>query len=217
MQEILLHHAVLPDALPEPDDDAWGRFVSGPVAARVALLRDPAARHSTLLGLLLLRDCARAAGLRVPAATELAFPAGRKPRWCSGPDFSISHAGGRVACALAPPGIRIGLDIERGTDVTWQDLRLVMREAEFADYTAAGLDPATLWTAKEATLKAAGASVVDLATVRAGRDLAQFDGEVFRLSRPSLAQGFACAVASSEEARVLVREVDVRILFRGLA
>lgn len=217
MQEILLHHAVLPGALPGPGDGAGAGFVSGPVAARLALLRDPGARGSTLLGLLLLRHCARAAGLRAPAATELEFPSQRKPRWSGGPDFSISHAGGRVACALAPPGLRVGLDIEREEEVDWQDLRLVVSEAELAEYTATQLDAAAMWTAKEATLKAAGASLGDLGRVTAGRDRAQLDGEGFLLSRPRLARGFACAVATTGEARVRIAEVDARALLDGQA
>lgn len=217
MQEILLHHSALPGAWPAPRDEAGAGFVSGPVAARLARVRDPGARRCTLLGLLLLRDCARAAGLGGPAATELAFPAGGKPRWCGGPDFSISHAGGRVACALAPPGVRVGLDMEQSADVTWQGLRLVMREAEFADYAAAGLDAAALWTAREATLKAAGASLRDLRRVAVGRERAQLDGECFLLSRPQLAPGFACALAATGEPRVRIAEVDAASLLDGLA
>jgi 4'-phosphopantetheinyl transferase len=205
--EILLHHAIVPTGAEADFEAAWAGFASGPVATRLARLRDPDARRATLLGLALLCDCASAAGIRAPAAGDLLFPPGGKPRWPGGPGFSIAHAAGRAACALAPPGSEVGLDLEAEHDVSPQDLRLVADARELAQYAAAGLGAAALWTAKEAVSKAAGTGLPSLSRVEAGCTEACLDGRRWRLLRPTLAPGLRCTVATDCDARVVVTEV----------
>ena len=212
---MLLHHAQAPAAPDCALEARWLARLPAQRAARLARLRDPADRVATLLGLALLLDCAAAAGLPEAGATDLHMPVRGKPRWRRGPDFSISHAGGRVACALAPAGVVVGLDLEPVDAVGWHDLRLVTAEAERDLYAELGLDAAFVWTAKEAVLKAAGAGLAAIREVNVSEDVATFRGRRFLLCRPRLAHGFACTVALSDRTRLQVRKRDGARLLIG--
>lgn len=155
---------------------------------------DAAARIASLLGMALLASCARAAG--VPLAwSGLRFPEGGKPSWDNGGDFSIAHAGDRVACALAPQGVEVGLDLEACAGVTLESLRLVTSGDERALVASGRLDAASLWTRKEAVLKAAGRGIRDVGAVRVGADEGELDGRGYALLDVPLAPGYACTIA----------------------
>lgn len=217
MAQILLHHARLPVALRPELEARWLAALPPQQAARLGRMRLAAGRIASLLGIALLIDCARAAGVAAPRPDQLRFPRRGKPCWPSGPDFSIAHAGGRVACALAPPGLQVGLDLEPRNAVLRTDLRLVASPAELDDYAAAGLTPTDLWTAKEAALKAAGADLAALAQVRVGRAAARLRGRCYRLQRPHLGVDCRCTLAVSRDARLSVRQVTADLLLRALA
>lgn len=207
-RRMLLHHALVPAELDPSLEARWLASLPARRAASLARLRSAADRIATLLGMALLADCARAAGLAPPSAGEIVMPARGKPRWIEGADFSISHSGGRVACALAPRGVTVGLDIEAAGTVTWRDLRLVTHATERERFATAGLDATSLWTSKEAVVKAAGAGLAAMREVEASRASAAFRGRRFLLRRPRFARGFACAVALSAGASIRVRELD---------
>ena len=183
-------------------------------AARVARLRDPSARAASLLGIALLCDCAQAAGIEPPLPGDLRFPAGGKPGWPAGRDFSISHAGQHVACAMAPPGVRVGLDIEPAGAAERAGLRLVADEAEEEGICAAGLTATDLWTAKEAVAKLTGTGLTDVANVVVAAATARHGGLEYPLARPRLAPGLCCTVAMSAGSMVEVREVQAGRLRR---
>lgn len=210
MDQILLHHAGLP-----ADGDAW-RSVA-PCGSDTVLLatssshrRNPRARLESLLGLALLVDCARATGRLPPGPEDLESTARGKPRWKGGPDFSISHGGGRVACALVAGRGCVGLDIEPYDAVSADDLRLVATAAELEQFGANGLGPADLWTAKEAVIKAAGATVAAIDRVAVTPVRARFDGVDYLLLRATLAPGLACTLATRAPARLSMAHVDAR-------
>lgn len=188
-----------------------------PRAARLARLRSPADRLATLLGLALLLDCAAAAGLSPPPLAALEFPPRGKPRWPGGPDFSISHAGGHVACALAAAGVGVGLDMEPVSAVAWDDLRLVCRAGERSRYAGAGWGPAMLWTAKEAVIKAAGQPAAAAARTDAHKTYAWLDGRRYLLRRPRPARGLACTLATTAPVQVRQRRVPAGKLLDAAA
>jgi 4'-phosphopantetheinyl transferase len=84
-----------------------------------------------------------------------------------GPAFSLTHDGGHVAVAVAPPGSRIGIDLDLASTV---DERVLERVFAAEDVTRVRTSPAAerpirfarLWTAAEACLKATGAGVTGL-------------------------------------------------------
>lgn len=145
---------------------------------------------------------------------QLEFPEGGKPRWPGGPDFSVSHGGGHVGCALILPTGRVGLDLESSGAATWDDLRLVLAPGERVGCSAA--EATTAWVGTEAVLKAAGATLAEIAGVAISGATADFDGRPWCLSRPALAPGVACAVASDVAALVdAVAEDAAQLLARG--
>lgn len=206
MDEILLHHAELPaDVGPAPGEpQVW----DDPVP-RAPLHRDRLARLETRLGLALLIDCARAAGRPPPGPADLWVTSAGKPCWRGGPQFSISHTGGHVACALAVRGEHgIGLDIEPVDAVGAGDLRLVATAAEMQEFVVAGLGVADLWTSKEAVIKAAGATLAAAGRVVATRSSARLDGVDYRLIRADLGPDLSCTLASRCEVRLTVVQVS---------
>jgi phosphopantetheinyl transferase len=207
MQHILLHHSAVPAALDARLSERWLAMLPPDKAERVARMASPSARAATLAGIALLQQCASAAGLPAVVPGALRYPEQGKPAWHEGPDFSISHAAGRVACALAPPGIQVGLDIEPAGAADRAGLRLVASEAEREAIAAAGLTATDLWTAKEAVAKLTGAGVAGVAAVRVSAGTASFQGRECLLARPDLAPGMHCAVATSAAVGIVVTEV----------
>lgn len=192
---IVLHCARVPDALAAPVAAAWLRRLP---RARAALLRRRLAAGSgleSLTGLALLAGCATAAGL--PPLSHLTWSRRGKPGWPEGPSFSIAHANGYAACAVAPPGVAIGVDIESAGRVQGRTLRLVTTPAERAQVQGGVMDATALWTCKEAVLKAAGAGLADVRRVTIDGDRGHLDGACFHLSRQDLDDGLVLAVATT--------------------
>jgi phosphopantetheinyl transferase len=211
---ILLHHAALPARLDPALQSRWLAALPAGQAERLGRRRSDPDRIASLLGIALLIDCARAAGLEPPSLSALEFPVHGKPAWHAGPDFSISHATGRVGCALAPAGVRVGLDLEARGAATGEQLRLVSSVEERSLYETSRLTADDLWTAKEAVVKAAGADLAAAGGVSLQLDAAVLDGVRYVLIRPLLAPGFACTVASTRTTTVVAREAEASALLR---
>ena len=214
MREILLHHCPVPPDLDPRLSERWMALLPEAQAARVARLRDPAARAASLLGIALLCDCAREAGIEPPRPGALRFPPGGKPSWAGGRDFSISHAGSHAACVLAPDRVQVGLDLEPAGAAERAELRLVANETEQEGVRAAGLTATDLWTAKEAVTKLTGAGLAAVADVLVAAAHAFHEGREYPLARPQLAPGFCCTVAMSEALPIEVRAVEPGLLLR---
>lgn len=212
MTAILLHHCTVTPDLDPRLSDRWMALLPEGQAGRLGRLRDPVARAASLLGIALLSSCAREAGIEPPLPGDLRFPAGGKPGWPAGRDFSISHAAQHVACAMAPPGVRVGLDIEPAGAAERTGLRLVADEAEEEGACAAGLTATDLWTAKEAVAKLTGAGLAVVASVFVAASSASHGGREYALARPQLAPGLCCTVAMSTALPVVVRVVQPGLL-----
>ncbi len=167
-------HAALRDRLP------YGR--------RMRLRGDLAAQALTLVGIELARRLLGQAVGREVAAAALRFPYGGKPHAPGLPDFSISHSGRWVGCAVATAG-RVGLDLE------------------CAGPECAGTTPARDlgdWTAREAVLKAAGASLDAAARVALDAAGADFGGRRWQLLRPTAPPGCIATLALEQPAELLL-------------
>lgn len=154
-----------------------------PYGRRMRLRGDLAAQALTLVGIELARRLlGRVAGREI-AVAELRFPFGAKPQAPGLPDFSISHAGGWVGCAVATAG-RVGFDLECAGAAATRDL---------AD-----------WTAREAVLKAAGGALDAAMQVQVDGAEAGFVGRRWRLLRPAPPPGCVAALALEEPAELLL-------------
>lgn len=190
-REILLQCAVIPARLEATVTARWLALLPPRAAARG--WPEPAA---TATGLALLASCARAAGLRLPPARLRREPGGR-PYWPDGPGFSITHAAGHAACALAGRGVALGVDLEADGAADLAQLRLVATEREQRAVHAGRLDAVTLWTSKEAVLKAAGADLTEVAKVEIDGDVGRHAGRSWHLQRLAPAPGLCLALASA--------------------
>lgn len=156
---------VLADALV----DALPAYLSTPAElARAERLRLELSRREYLGARAMIRSFL---GPRVgvePAAIRFDAPDGGKPRLldraCAGIDVSLSHSGGRVACAFLRAG-RVGVDVEtlgrrhRGlAGVARRTASPAERDAFAGASTPAGAERLFLraFTRREAVLKAAG-------------------------------------------------------------
>jgi len=182
-----------------------------PLAKRnsVERLRAPADRNASLLGIALLESALAALGQPFdPGALD--FPARGKPRLPDGPDFSISHATGLVACAVAAAG-RIGLDLEPAGSVGEATARRVLGPDERQRLASGELAATDAWVMKEAVVKLAGRGVGALRAVTLRGDRASFEGGEFWLKRVELAPSHTAWLAHERDGR------HVTTLMRGAA
>lgn len=193
-KSVSLHYAAL-------DRHSWTRLEREwlprlPVVkrARVERLREPADRAATLLGMRLLDEGLRARGMS-GAVGRLLFPARGRPTLPGGPEFSISHAHGLVACAVADEPV--GLDLERRDAVRPMQLRLVLDPAESAAIAGGRLDPTDAWVMKEAVLKAAGRGADAARSVLLRGVSAVLEGRTWHLQRVDLAGVHVAWLAST--------------------
>jgi hypothetical protein len=195
MAMILLHCARVPDSVPAPIAAAWLGLMPRARAAALSRRLAGGSGLESLTGFALLESCSRAVAL--PALSQLTWSRRGKPGWPGGPPFSIAHADGYAVCAVASPGIDIGVDIEPGGRVRVATLRLVTTPAERAQVERGALDATALWTCKEAVLKAAGAGLSDVRRVSIDGDIGRFDGAGYHLLRQPLVGGLLLAIATS--------------------
>ena len=175
---------------------AWLQALPERKRAAVLRLRDPADRDATLAGVSLLADALRARGLALDPA-RLQYPERGRPTLQGGPEFSIAHAGGLVACAVADS--RVGLDLEARGAVRPEQLRLVLSGAEHALLATRALDATDAWVMKEAVLKAAGRGIDAARAVELRGAGAVLDGCEWRLTRVPLPGEHVAWLASAAE------------------
>lgn len=134
--------------------------------------KEPRARHRSLLATRLLAAALRRAGHPPSLLATLQQPPRSQPTLAAPLHFSLSHCDGRVVCALSTDG-PVGVDVEALAGV---------KAAEFTRYLGAeerawaGLSARrflSVWTRKEAVVKAAGsaglAAVPTVETAPAGQ------------------------------------------------
>ncbi len=155
MSLIIVLHAPLSGHAPA----GWEQALLGmlPYGKRLAIeRRDPLGRHASLAAIELALECVARLRGAPASARELRFPAGGKPVLPGGPFFSVSHTGGRVACA-ASATVDCGLDIEALDAPQAHDGPEVRRLRR--------------WTAIEAVLKSAGLGLRSAGSVALADDL----------------------------------------------
>jgi phosphopantetheinyl transferase len=119
----------------------------------------------TYLGLALACRLLSAAAGRQVQQLELRFTRAGKPYVPGQPHFSIAHTGDWVLCALAADG-EVGIDAEaqqQGAALPPWRSAFDAEERAAARITRTALG---IWAAKEAAIKAAGATLAELAQVR---------------------------------------------------
>jgi phosphopantetheinyl transferase len=183
-RRVSLHYAVVPAQPWESLERAWLPRLPDAKRTAVARLRVPADRNASLLGIALLESALAALG-RAFDPRSLDYPAGGKPRLPDGPDFSIAHAAGLVACGVAETG-RVGLDLEPAGAVRAATVRRVLDADECARLASGELAATDAWVMKEAVVKLAGRGIGALGAVALRGERASLDGCEFWLRRVTL-------------------------------
>ena len=165
MNQVILAYSQLRGDLPAAQRERLRARL--PYARRLRMPLDSGRQSQTYLGLALACRLLSEASGRQVEPSALRFARTGKPYAPGGPDFSITHAGEWVLCALAAEG-EVGIDAE---------------ENGAARFSAATL---AAWAAKEATVKAAGATLAELNQVQLrGRRIA-FGGRSWYCNTPRL-------------------------------
>ena len=168
---------------------------------RLGRLRRDADRSETLAGLALLERSVAASGWVSPGLSRLEYPAGAGPRWPDGPRFSLAHTRGLVVCILTnQAGVRIGVDVERLRPIEPRVLRHVLDPHSLAALAERPAEALCAWTAVEAVLKAAGASLRRIGEMRlsANGSTATFEAQTWYLRSLVLPTGYVATVASDQ-------------------
>jgi 4'-phosphopantetheinyl transferase superfamily protein len=184
----------VPASLPAGTIERWLRALPEPYALALAgrLANGRGIASLTVLALL----ARLAASCSPPPLSALQWSERGKPRLPGGPEFSLTHSRGFAACAVAPRGLAVGIDLEPEGRAGAAAIRHVASPAERAALASGWLTATALWTAKEAVIKAAGAGLADLRGVAVRQDRARFAGMDFawRLLRPG--DGLLLALAT---------------------
>ena len=192
---ILLHWARVPASLPAHVAATWLARLPEQRSASLAREINAGRGLESLTGLALLDRCAQY--LPLPPLSSLVRSPEGKLRWADGPDFNIAHAAGHAVCAVAPPGVAIGVDLESADAVNPQSLRLVTSASEVAQINAGSLSATALWTCKEAVLKAAGTGVAAAGEVEIKGAVGHHAGREYHLMRVDLDRNLMLTIATS--------------------
>ena len=189
MNRVILAYSQLQGALPAAQRERLRAQL--PYARRLRLSMDALRQSQTFLGLALACRLLGAVSAGPVEPSALRFARSGKPYVPGSPDFSIAHAGDWVLCALAANG-NVGVDVE---------------ECAAARSSAA---PLAIWTAREATIKAAGATLAELARVHIDGRRIGFHGRRWYLRSPRLGSRLVVRVVTEQPAtQLLLRAVPV--------
>lgn len=151
-----------PAPLAAPAFAALLRALPPPLRAEVLRYRRWQDQHAALLGKLLVGHLLSGFGHPATALGTLYRDALGKPRLPARPDFSISHSGTVVACAMSDAH-PVGLDVEQLRAYELDDFRACLRPDELLALrgtTHAASAFCQLWTQKESFVKAKGVGLV---------------------------------------------------------
>lgn len=183
----------VPAALPANTAARWLKALPKARRSTLACRLSRAGGLETLTGLALLTSMSSAC--RLPPLGRLRWTSRGKPEFPDGPDFSIAHSGGFAACAVAPRGLTIGIDVEPVNRARIATIRLIADDKELSALERGSMTATGLWTCKEAVLKAAGAGLADICRVCVAHDRARFAGVDYYLRSLKLNGDLLLAIA----------------------
>ena len=184
MNRVILTYSRLPRQLAAPLRARWRARLG--VGRALRLSADAHAQSQSIVGVALACQLLSEAAGRIVSPAELRYSMHGKPHVPGLPQFSIAHEGAWILCALASAG-EVGVDLE--PLMATARLPRWSRVFDAAERAAACTPRAalTIWTAKEAVLKAAGATLAEAAQVRVRGRRVEFRGRLWHCRTPRLA------------------------------
>lgn len=156
-------------------------------------------RDANIAGLYLLVEAMKHAGYQGYVLNNLRYTDYGRPYLSDGPDFSISHAGEFVVCAIAPNGARLGVDIEHIRPVDHDSLTGIMNENELEKMRNSE-DQMTMfyefWTMKESVIKADGRGLsIPLTEVSGDNNTVTYEGIQWSVFQPFFKPNYSFSLA----------------------
>lgn len=162
-------------------------------------LRQPEDRNNSLLGMQLLKAGMNHLKFSDFHLSGVHYGANRKPHLNAAVDFSISHSGELVVCALTKNG-QIGIDTEKLRPLSIHSFSKFLSASECLDSGDSNEVFIDLWTCKEATLKGCGDCRLDqLKDITVSGDMARIGSRRFYLRRLELLHGYKTCLATSAQ------------------
>jgi len=138
--------------------DKWLSFLPFQLRKINQSYRNEEDRVRNLLGKLLLDEALKTIGYDSISLDTIQYNQFKKPYLSQEFDFSISHSGMYVFCAIGK-NLKLGLDIEEIKPINFSEMKNIMSNSEWKHINEAS-SPLNqffkLWTLKEAVIKAEG-------------------------------------------------------------
>lgn len=192
-------------AVPAALEVQWLQSLPPARRTQIGTWSDAQARHRSLIGSRLLDHGLRRLGYGGDVLATLRYPPKSRPRLALPVDFSVSHGGGRVVCAISTQGA-VGIDVEAVGPVIAQDFHLYLTAAERAWAGRSSRRFYSVWTRKEAVIKAASeGGLRELARVDTtpGEQMAAYDGRLWHTLAVPVGRRHVSHLALAELPRAL--------------
>ena len=154
--------------------------------------------HRSLLGKALLLQGLKHFNLSALSLAEVNYTSFQKPYFNTGIHFNISHSGNYIVCAISTT--EVGIDIEEVKDIPLSDFTELFSPEELKLIFEAPNNYApfyTLWTQKEAFLKALGVGLnLPLNKVTIINNAIHHNGNTWYLQKISINHGYLAHIAS---------------------
>lgn len=168
-------------AVPAALELQWLRALPPARRTQMSNWPDAQARHRSLIGSRLLAHGLHRLGYEGDVLATLRYPTKSRPRLALPIDFSLSHGEGRVVCAISTQGA-VGIDVEAVGPLVAEDFHLYLSAAERAWAGRGSRRFYSVWTRKEAVVKAAserGLREVARVDTTPGEHMAVYDGRLW--------------------------------------
>jgi 4'-phosphopantetheinyl transferase len=189
----------------------WLQDLPPPRRAQISAWPDAQARHRSLIGSRLLKHGLRKLGCAGDVLATLRYPPTSRPTLALPVDFSLSHGEGRVVCAISTQGA-VGIDVERVGQLVAEEFHLYLSAAERAWAGRSSRRFYSVWTRKEAVVKAAseqGLREVARVDTTPGERMANYGGRPWHT--------FAVPVGRRHVAHLALAELPTELIFRRVA
>ena len=169
-------------------------------------------RQLFIAGKLLVLEVLKDLGRNDLSFAALKYNIHKRPYFDTGIDFNISHSGGKVVCCGTKRGM-IGIDIERIKPINLDEYPDYFTRNEWGyinDHANKFESFFSLWTRKEAVLKAIGTGFhTPLNSVDVVEDIVEYDSVNYHIQPVYIAPGYPCFIASTIKDEIKLMPIEL--------